>query len=179
MNNYKKYLRILKDDGSMDFHTIKSEKKHAFILRGLDSQTDTSEIINDLENKHKLNVHNIFKLKNTKRDLYLVTVDSNITLKHLNKNIQYVYHTRVYWERRNNTSEIIQCRRCQQFSHATTNCMAVPKCLKCAASHWSRDCQNVHKDDKDTAKYIKCANCLGSHLAFSRECPIYIKKIEM
>ncbi|XP_044742274.1 probable serine/threonine-protein kinase DDB_G0278845 [Chrysoperla carnea] len=54
---YKKYKEIL-NEGKVEYHTYtpKADRKHAFILRGLDNSTDTEEIIEDLEEKYKLNV---------------------------------------------------------------------------------------------------------------------------
>lgn len=36
----------------------------------------------------------------------------------------------------------------------------------------------MNKEDENTHQYIKCANCNGNHLAFSRDCTVYQKRIE-
>lgn len=178
---YKKYLELLKGNETLQYHTYtpKNERKHAFILRGMDSASDTDEIKEELENQHKMEVDKVFKLKNTNKGLFLVVCDSAVTLKYLNKNIRYVNRTKVTWERRHNIPPITQCRRCQAWGHSTSNCYSEPKCLKCADSHWTRECQKVKKEDPNTNKHIKCANCLGNHLAFDKECPVFLRKLEL
>lgn len=115
-------------------------------------------------------------MKNT-NGLFLVITHSSLKIQHLNTNIRYVCHTRITWERQLNRNEITQCRRCQQWGHATSNCFSTLTCVKCAEEHWSRECLLVKKDDPNTSVYIKCANCKGKHLAFSTECPVYQSKI--
>ena len=178
IDEYHKYIENLKED-NVQFHTYtpKNERQHAFVLRGMDSCTDPQDILSDIKDKYKIDIHKIYKLKNTQRGLYLVVTDNTITLKFLNKHVQYVYHTKVTWELRRNVPEVIQCRRCQKWNHSTSGCNSAPKCLKCAQEHWTRECTMVHKTDNNTHKNIKCANCNGDHLAFSKECPVYKKKV--
>lgn len=109
--------------------------------------------------------------------MFLVIVNQNVTIKFL-KNVRYFLNTRIHWTRYENRRRIIQCHRCQQWGHATTNCHAWPRCLKCAEQHQSKDCQIVSPIDKNTHKNIKCANCDGKHLANDLQCPINNYKIE-
>ena len=180
LEEYKRYMGLIRMDEDLKYHTYtpKSEKRHAFILRGMDMSINTDVIKTELQNMYKLKVHEIYKLKNTARNLYLIVMDGDVTIKNLNKEVIYIYHTRVTWERRRNAPEIIQCRRCQKWSHATANCYDTPKCLKCAGSHWTKACDKVKREDQTTTVNIKCANCAGAHLAFDRACPIYIRKLQ-
>lgn len=140
----------------------------------MDNITDPFEIKEDIENNYKTRIYGIYKLKNTQRGLFLVVMDSTITLKFLNKNVQYIYHTKVQWELRRNITEIIQCLRCQCWGHTTINCHVAPACLKSAGQHWTKECTLVKKDDSGTAKNIKCKNCSGAHFALDKECSVLV-----
>lgn len=175
---YKKYLTAL-DNSGKEFHTFteKEEKHHGFVLMGLPRDVSEMDIKTDIETNHELNVINVYKMKNTRRSMYLVIMEQKITVKHLTQNVRYVYNTKVTWERHRNSRGIIQCHRCQQFSHATSNCRAKPICLKCAGPHWTKDC-NITEKNEDNQKLLRCANCSRNHTANSTECPVYITKIE-
>lgn len=179
---YKTYLLKLKGNqpDNLEFHTYatKEEKTHAFVLKGLDQTTDLEYLKENLGNQDKINVKNIFAMKNRK-GLFLVVTDNSITEKYLNRNLRVVCHTRVTWERQVQTNQIIQCRKCQQWGHATSNCFAKEKCLKCSLDHWSRECPLVKKEDIATHANIKCPNCQGKHLAFSKDCAVYLRRLEL
>lgn len=172
-------IKLLADD-EFQFHTYtqKSEKTHAFVLKGLDVGTDTEYLREEFRNQNKIQVIEIYKMKNT-NSLFLIVTDNSITEKYLNKNLKVICHTRITWSRHENHKQITQCRRCQQWGHSTSNCSAKVTCLKCSLSHWSRDCTLVKKEDESTHKNIKCPNCEGKHLAFSQECPVYLRRIEL
>lgn len=179
---YKKYLDKIKPEADNDFqfhtYTHKEDKTHAFVLRGLDPQTDLEYIKEEFSNQNKIEIINIFKMKNT-NGLLLVITDNSITEKYLNKNLKVICYTRINWARHINNKQVIQCRKCQQWGHATSNCSAQTKCLKCSQNHWSRDCTVVVKDDPKTHINIKCPNCDGNHLAMSQDCPVYLKRLEL
>lgn len=176
---YKKYLLSLENQ-KISFHTYseKTNKTHAFVLKGIDSDPTVEEIKMNLEEKYPMKVKNVFKMKNTTRNNYLVITDNTIFLKFLNANVKYVCYTKVIWERHRNRSLVLQCRRCQQWGHATSNCRANPVCTKCGGKHWTKECETVSKTDEKTHQYVKCANCGGNHVAFSKTCPEYQKRIE-
>lgn len=177
---FKKCRQILEDENiSYHTYTLKEEKPHSFVLKGIDSNPTVDEIKYDLENRHNINIKNIFKLKNTKRGIYVIQTDNSIHLKYLSNNIRYVCHTKITWERFNKQDPWVQCRRCQKLGHSTSNCHANPACVKCGADHWSRECTKVKKEDAETHVYIKCANCNGKHLAFSKECPVIQRRKQM
>lgn len=149
-------------------YTIKDNRTHAFVLTGLESEPDKEDIIEDLKNRLQIPVENVYKMKGTyNRTKYLITTDSKITKKILNQHARYVLYTKVYWERYYNNKQIIQCHRCQEWGHATSNCEATPACLKCAGEHLTYKC------DKSKELPAKCANCNGEHTANSTECPKY------
>ena len=155
------------------FHTfaLPEDKTHAFVLCGLEGEVETGEVIEDLQNKG-LAVEKCFRMNKTKRPLYLIITKSDVTLKRLEQEFKYVLYTKIKWERYRNTKKIIQCHNCQQWGHATAHCRAVPRCVKCAGEHHSRDCRKPLEDTP------KCLNCSGDHTANSVTCPEYKKKIE-
>lgn len=170
---YKNYKEILeKEDISFDSYTVKEEKPHSFVIKGIDSSPSDEEIKQDLEVKYNLNIKNVFKLKTKGTNLYVVQTDNTIHLKYLINNVRFVCHTKIRWERFNKQDPWVQCRRCQRLGHSTTNCRADPKCVKCGQGHWSKNCTNVFKDNPETHIHVKCANCHGGHVAFSKDGPV-------
>lgn len=176
---YRKHLIFL-EESKIKFHTYseKKNKTHAFILKGIDSEPEVEDIKNDLQINCKIPVENVYKLRNTTRGMYLIITDNSVFLKHLKAKVPYVCYTKVSWERQRNRNPVLQCRRCQRWGHATANCRADPVCTKCSLDHWTKECSIVDKDKTDTHTFIKCANCKGDHVAFSKECPQYKKRIE-
>ena len=54
-----------------------------------------------------------------------------------------------------------QCFKCQRLWHTAASCKGRERCLKCAGEHSISNCSST---------ITKCANCLGSHRANSKEC---------
>lgn len=177
---YRKHLIFLEKQ-KIKFHTYteKKNKTHAFILKGIDSEPEIEDIKNDLITTYNIQVENVYKLKNTKRGMYLIITDNSVFLKQLKTKVPYVCYTKVSWERQQNRNPVLQCRRCQRWGHATSNCWADPVCTKCGLDHWTKECTIVDKDNNETHSFIKCANCGGNHVAFSKECPHYKKRLAL
>lgn len=103
----------------------------------------------------------------------MITTTKEYTIKRLNAEIKYIFHTKISWERRHTSErQIIQCHRCQSWGHATTNCRMPPKCLKCAQPHLTYQCK------KDPNTPAKCANCDQDHPANYTGCEVYTRKLE-
>lgn len=151
-------------------YTLKCEKTHAFVMRGLQTQQLEETIKQELREIYNINATQVFQLKTKQNPTYMIVTPANIKLKDLSK-VQFINHTRIYWERKTNNKKIIQCKNCQQWGHATMNCHSLPNCLKCGEEHATRDCS------KDPNTPPKCANCAGAHLSNSTECPLYQYKI--
>lgn len=171
-------LDILKEhlqkvDVSFHSYSLKDEKTHAFVLRGLNAGTNEEDVSRSLLEDHKIKTIKVYKM-NTKNTppMFLVVTNKDITVKQLEQKVRYVYNTRIYWQRHINKKKITQCHRCQLWSHATSNCYAKPRCVKCAQGHLSNEC-NLNKDQTP-----KCANCGKSHVASSELCEVYQKKLE-
>lgn len=166
-DDYKTLLRQLKQEDT-EFHTYTTaeEKTHAFVLRGLDGDISEEEIKHDLHEEYNMKIHNIYKMKNTFRPLYLIVTDSKYTVTKLNQEIKTVMAVRVTWENRRNQKQIVQCQRCQTWGHSRQNCTRKPRCSRCAESHEIVQCPNRDFESK-------CANCGGQHRAISTTCPVY------
>lgn len=101
----------------------------------------------------------------------MATLKAKINLNTLNKECNLIDHAKIKWAYYYNTKPIIQCKRCQQLGHATSNCFAPTRCLKCAGDLWSRECPH------DVTTAPKCANCGASQLSNSEECVVSRKII--
>ena len=62
----------------------------------------------------------------------------------------------------------LRCFNCQKFGHGQNSCHQKPLCARCGLED--------HKDTDCPALQPHCANCSGSHPAFSRDCPEWIKQ---
>jgi len=62
---------------------------------------------------------------------------------------------------------VLQCYKCQGFSHISASCTNETKCQKCGQEHSSKDCESNE---------LKCANCGGDHMASSFDCPRYAQE---
>ncbi|CAH1106720.1 unnamed protein product [Psylliodes chrysocephalus] len=151
-------------------YTNKTDKTHAFVLRGLADGTEIEAIEEDLIASYEIKPKEIFKMTTKYRPLFLVVTDPAITLDYLNKNVRVVENTRIIWELRKSQRSIIQCHRCQAWGHATSNCGRPPKCLKCAGDHLTRTCIKTRETP------ATCANCLGDHPANFTQCKAYTER---
>lgn len=111
------------------------------------------------------------ELKTKYSPLYMIITNSTVTLKKISV-IKTLLHTKVHWEVHQNKKRITQCRRCQGWGHATTNCFSTPRCVKCAQNHFSHECLAPAEQEP------KCANCNGAHTAANSVCPVYQYKLQ-
>jgi hypothetical protein len=65
--------------------------------------------------------------------------------------------------------QIKQCFKCQAYGHKASICTRKARCGKCAQEHETKGCQSAT---------TQCANCEGSHHAWSHECPVRQHKKE-
>ena len=138
------------------------------MLKGLDWGPDTEEL-----EKIGLPPKEIFQMKNTGRKMYLAIFSKDVLIRHLQAKARILLNCQIIWERHENKRQIIQCRNCQEWGHATSNCYAEVVCMVCAENHPTRDC-TVNKEE-----LVKCANCAGNHRASSTLCPSYQRIIQM
>ncbi|CAG9822729.1 unnamed protein product [Phaedon cochleariae] len=63
--------RLKEDEVSFYTYALKKDKTHAFVLRGLDFEPEPSEIIEEMEQEHKIKVKEVYRLNTRYRPLYL------------------------------------------------------------------------------------------------------------
>lgn len=62
-----------------------------------------------------------------------------------------------------------QCYNCQHFGHSSRHYGYPHRCLKCAGEHSTQVCQKTKEE------LPKCTNCLGTHTANYKQCPVFLK----
>ncbi|CAH1099261.1 unnamed protein product [Psylliodes chrysocephalus] len=109
-SDYDRILENIKTE-EMAFHTYtsKSDKSHAFVLRGLGDGTKIEDLEEDLMINYEIKTRAIYRMTTRNRPLYLVVTDPSITMEYLNRNVKVVLYTRITWELRRSTKLIIQC----------------------------------------------------------------------
>ena len=78
----------------------------------------------------------------------------------------YFGRIRIRCESYRTTPQVTQCNKCQGFNHIDKDCKKAQKCVRCAGAHKSNECPDKNKDSLK----LKCSNCNGEHVAFSKEC---------
>jgi len=64
----------------------------------------------------------------------------------------------------------LRCYKCQRYGHGATKCTNAHACHRCGSDeHEGFDCTNPPS----------CKNCNGSHMASSKQCPIWIREAEI
>ncbi|RZC42369.1 hypothetical protein BDFB_006666 [Asbolus verrucosus] len=105
----------------------------------------------------------------------MIVTSADETLKTIMHKAPVVNYIVAQWEAHVNRKTMIQCKNCQQWGHATTNCNANPVCLKCARSHQTKGCL-VPKNAPESE--LKCTNCGGHHTANNIVCATYQNRLE-
>ncbi|CAH1106679.1 unnamed protein product [Psylliodes chrysocephalus] len=162
---------VKKEEMAYHTYTSKSDKSHAFVLRGLGDGTKIEDLEEDLMETYEIKIRAAYRMTTKSRPLFLVVTDPSITLDYLNRNVRVVLYTRITWELRRSTKQIIQCHNCQAWGHATSNCGRPSNCLKCAAGHHTRTCA------KSRETPATCYNCGGDHPANFTKCKAYIDRV--
>ena len=168
------YFKNKLKEQNVEFYTFtsKTDKTHAFVLKGLQHEEDPSYIKEQLEQKN-IPTRQVYRMRTKTSPMYMVITDNSITINKI-KQVNVISNIIITWEKLLNKKRTIQCHRCQEWSHSRSNCNAQPRCLFCAGEHWSRDCENKNKTPK-------CTNCNEPHLANDENCKVYqqrIKKIQ-
>lgn len=160
-------------------YTPNEDKTHAFVIYGIVHDPDLAEMKEEIQ-QHKIKVINLYKMKNTKQQIYVLVTDKYTTLNELKKNVKCIQNVIVEYDKLKNKCDMLQCHRCQAWGHSAMNCYANPKCMKCGGEHFTSSCIIKKNDDnyEEMKKLIQCANCRENHLANSISCPAYIKKYE-
>ena len=155
------------------FHTysLPEDKSITVVLKGLPN-LPSSEIQEELNSLGiNINYCNLINVDTSNHAIYKINLNAKFTLTHLKK-INYLFHSRIYWDKFINNKIILQCYRCQAFGHTSSNCYKSPRCVKCASNHLTKDCTKMPELP------ATCCNCNGNHPASFSECPSYLKFLE-
>lgn len=157
----------------IEFHTYTPapQKTHAFVVRGLDFEPTPDEVKQAFLDEYEVEVSSVYQMHTKFRPLYMIVTSSAITQKYLQNVVKFLMSVRVFIEERQNVRRIIQCHRCQEWGHATSNCYRAPRCLKCAEGHATKECSKPKETEP------KCCNCGGKHPANATSCKVYQRKL--
>lgn len=108
----------------------------------------------------------VFNKKKPENSNYIIQVSNDSYLAEIKK-IKYLAYQKPKWEHLKKT-QLFQCKRCQRFGHASSNCQLPFQCVKCSESHAPGECPLKETDNKE---HLKCANCgMMGHPATYRGC---------
>lgn len=176
----KQIMTIMTEEGK-EAHsfTPTEEKPVSVVLSGIQGSLTAQDVHEDITNRYE--DIKIIKV------LTLETPTSRENMKKLDKFIvqfapgttrQQIYQIRGIlsqvpkWEDLKKRL-VTQCRRCQRFGHAASNCAHFYRCVKCTRKHQPGECQKLNTEDPD------CVNCgKTGHPANYTQCPEYIKFAE-
>ena len=122
--NFKEHL--VKRNAEFYTFTDKTIKTHAFVLKGLPYADDNeNEIIKDILTAKGIPVQKVFRMRSEGPPMYMVVTNSSVTLAKIAQ-IKTMNHVYIKWEKVINKKRSIQCHRCQEWGHATSNCHLPP-----------------------------------------------------
>lgn len=160
------------DSFGVEYNTYSERncKRKAFIVRGLVHGCDDINIksISDALSAVGITGESIitrFQTGHMKRNpnadaapIYQVVLNHDVDEAHVSK-IKAIGSFRVRFERMKNSS-VIQCRRCQRFSHTAALCAFRYRCVQCNFVHGPGDCPRIANKNLPLA----CVNCIDAGL---------------
>lgn len=169
---YKKLMSLVREKGLIG-HTFtpKQERCCRIVIRNLHHTTPHEAIIEAIESTGNTIKGEIINARSGPNKNPTSTFFVNIEPSNRNKDvksIKYIFNTAVIIEDPKKRRTIVQCTKCQQYGHTKNNCFRPYRCVKCAGSHNTSDCQ---KKDRNTP--AKCALCLENHPANYKGCAVY------
>lgn len=161
----KQQVMLLLRNSGFEYNTFgdKSTKRKAVIIRGLlhGRDEDNMALIRGALDEYQVTgVQSVtrymtphMKRSDNPNVLYQLVLDSS-TDEALLSNIKIIDNFRVKFEKIH-TSKIIQCRRCQRFSHTAASCGYKYRCVQCTNTHGPGSCP------RQTNKKLPmgCVNC--------------------
>lgn len=155
-------------------YTTLDKKPVRLVLKGIHHSYSPEDIAADLEtqNVKTLSIQPMFAKGKVNMDMFIVNFEQGTKIAELTKTIKYVCHQTVTWQQFIKKDKGTQCRKCQRFGHAATNCGLEYRCVKCTHRHAPGDCPL--EDDQPAT----CVNCSGNHPASYKKCTAYTKYAE-
>lgn len=170
-NAHKKLTQVWNDSAFTSGVTlVVKEPKFFAAIRHVDLQLDVSTLKETLLPKGIIDIIRIIKKKDNKPlQVCKLVINSQEKFNELLANGLHIGATRFRVEEWNGPPPISQCHKCQKLGHHSKNCTSPHHiCPICTGQHSLKDCTNRANE--------KCANCGGSHTAFSKQCPIIAAK---
>lgn len=156
-------------------YTETSDRKSMYVLKGLDAMEPLAVEALLLDNE--ILVSKVTPLsKSSDYPSYLVSFEkSAITLNELTNRHSILGYTKVKWEKlQERNRRPTQCRNCQAWGHAASNCKRKYRCVKCLVDHGPNQCPRTDENKKDSPP--SCVNCNKvGHLSSSYKCEAFIK----
>lgn len=184
LNNIKDFMRVKafleKTETKFFTFTPKDLKIKTYLLKGLDENVDTDEILFELLKFESDDLKfikvttfstKLSKEKGIKLPMFLVQVSPGSNVNKL-KNIKTLLYRCIKWEQLKRP-EIPQCYNCQGFFHSAANCYLPARCVKCSANHERGKCpmENVTPEERNKLFCVLC-NKFG-HPASYKGCEKY------
>ena len=179
--SYRALTRKL-DDNGIQWYTYenKNERPIRVVARGLHASCSSEDIQDNLKKRgfKILDAVNIIRKEReenekgeqviTKRGLplFMLSFDNK-------ESVEKIYQIRNILNiickiepLRKNSKLIPQCKRCHGFNHTQAYCRKVPRCVKCAGKHLTKNC-TINRQTEP-----KCINCNEFHPAIYRRCVV-------
>lgn len=154
--------------------TTLDKKPLRLVLKGVHHTYTPAAITEDLstQNVKVISVQPMYGKGKVNMDMFIVNFEQGTKINELTKSIKYICHQSISWHQFIKKEVGTQCRKCQRFGHAATNCGLEYRCVKCTERHAPGDCP-LENDQP-----AKCVNCKDAHPASYKKCPVYIKYAE-
>lgn len=155
-------------------YTTMDKKPLRLVLKGVHHTYTPAEIADDLltKNVKVMNVQPMYGKGKVNMDMFIVNFEQGTKITEIMKTIKYICHQSISWHQFIKKDVGTQCRKCQRFGHAASNCGLEYRCVKCTERHAPGDCPL--EDDQPA----KCVNCNDAHPANYKKCPVYTKYAE-
>lgn len=155
-------------------YTTLDMKPIRLVLKGVHHSYTPNDIAEDLSSKNvkTISIQPMFAKGKVSMDMFIVNFERGTKITEVMKSVKYVCHQAVTWQQFIKKDQGTQCRKCQRFGHAASNCGLEYRCVKCTERHAPGDCPLENEQP------AKCVNCNGDHPASYKKCPSYTKYAE-
>lgn len=152
-------------------YTTIDKKPVRLVLKGVHHSYTPEDITADLTAKNiKVTaVQPMFAKGKVPVDMFLVSFEHGTKITELMKTVKYICYQSISWQPFIKKDVGTQCRKCQRFGHAASNCGLEYRCVKCTHSHAPGDCPLENEEP------ATCVNCNSNHPANYKKCTEYLK----
>jgi hypothetical protein len=155
-------------------YTTLDKKPVRLVLKGIHHSYTPEDIVLDLSTKNikAIGVQPMFSKGKVPMDMFIVNFEQGTKISEIIKTVKYVCFQSVSWRQFIKKDVGTQCRKCQGFGHAASNCGLEYRCVKCVQRHPPGSCPLENEQP------ATCVNCNSNHPANYRKCPAYVKYAE-